>query len=414
MDILQKIQGMLFLIALSLFFLGIPVCLTIYNFYNFFAAKKKQEKLQKPQELQEPQKLMKQKKLQKQRENRRLASYATMILGPGFMAVLYSMWGPVEWQEPVVMGGGGFELHAPVAGPFMLSIIFLAVIAIAGYLVLYTRKTRLPPLMIVFCVAALYIGCGLGIACIIQIAPNLNEAFVYIAVEEYFMILFPVNFIVLAAGLLRDVMKELVDDSSDRPTTVGWLQRTIAKGLNLPALALLAVLPLLGICIALLALLGQQPDAMVKAFTETSDWLLSTKISPPPVNYEGHYLCTAAARGHERVVRPQRMGIRQGHRIVVNRQLCVANAFEQLIAERTPRFHRIVRQLYDRYGYPLSKHIRTPFAADLTYILMLPPECIFLAALYLFDLHPENRIAKQYLPAAISASDISSRQGERI
>ncbi|MHB1453118.1 MAG: DUF6688 domain-containing protein [Saccharofermentanales bacterium] len=342
-----------------------------------------------------------------------MASYATMILGPFFMAVLYSLWSPVKWQEPVVIGGGGFELHAPIAGQFMPTIIFLSVIAIAGYLVLYTRKTHLPPLMIVFCVAALYIGCGLGITCIVQIAPNLNitgdhsiRTFVYITVEEYFMILFPVNFIVLAAGLLRDVMKELVNDSADRPMPAGWLWRTIAKGPNLPALALLAVFPLLGICIALLALFGQQPDAMVKAFTETSDWLLSTKVSPPPVDYEGHYLCTAAAGGHERVVKPQRMGIRQGHRIVVNRQLCVANAFEQLIAERTPRFHRIVRQLYDRHGYPLSKHIRTPFAADITYLLMKPLEWVFLTVLYLFDLRPENRIAKQYLPSVMTGNKI--------
>lgn len=411
MDTVQKIQGLLFIIMLFLFFMGIPLGLTGYNFYSFFAV------FRKPKEQQI---LQKQEKLHKQKENRKLASLSTMILGPAYMAILYSMWGSVEWQDPVIIGGGGFELHAPVAGPFLPTVLFLAVIAIAGYLVLYTRKTRLPPLLIVFCVAALYIGCALGILCIIQMLPNLglpsdhNKAYAYIPVEGYFMILFPVNFIVLAVGLLRDVMKEMVSDPSERPMPAGWLWQMLSKGMNLPALALLAVFPLLGICIALLALFGQQPDAAVKAFTDTSDWLLSTKISPPPVNYEGHYLCTAAASGHERVVRLQRMGIRQGHRIVVNRQLCVANAFEQLISERTPRFHRIVRQLYDRYGYPLSKHIRTPFTADLTYILMKPAEWIFLTTLYLFDLHPENRIARQYLPVAITVNGISSMRGERI
>ena len=42
-------------------------------------------------------------------------------------------------------------------------------------------------------------------------------------------------------------------------------------------------------------------------------------------------LCTVALRGHEKLVRPTRMGLRRGERIVVNRQLCVANAFEQLL-----------------------------------------------------------------------------------
>ena len=36
---------------------------------------------------------------------------------------------------------------------------------------------------------------------------------------------------------------------------------------------------------------------------------------------------------------------------MVNRQLCIANAFEDLIQEKTPRFHHFVRYIYDKYGY---------------------------------------------------------------
>ena len=61
----------------------------------------------------------------------------------------------------------------------------------------------------------------------------------------------------------------------------------------------------------------------------------------------------------------------------MNRQLCVANAFEQVLEERTPRFHRFVRHVYDTYGYPVAKHIRTPLAADITYLVMKPLEWIF-------------------------------------
>lgn len=51
-----------------------------------------------------------------------------------------------------------------------------------------------------------------------------------------------------------------------------------------------------------------------------------------------------------------------------------------------------------KYGYPLSKHINTAKAADITYILMKPLEYFFVIFLYLFDKKPENRIAVQYLP----------------
>jgi hypothetical protein len=85
----------------------------------------------------------------------------------------------------------------------------------------------------------------------------------------------------------------------------------------------------------------------------------------------------------------------------------VANAFEDLLAERLPRLHRGVRAAYDRWGYPLSVHITTPRAADLTYRLMKPAEWAFLTILYLCDAHPERRIARQYRDTAVPAAPSS-------
>ena len=147
----------------------------------------------------------------------------------------------------------------------------------------------------------------------------------------------------------------------------------------------------------ILVLFGQRPDEAIKAFLETSDWTLSTKISPPSVTYDAHYLCTVSLRGHKNIVKPIRMGIRRGEKIVVNRQLCIANAFEDLIQERTPKFHHFIRHIYDKYGYPLSKHINNAIEADITYFIMKPLEWVFLIVLYLFDEKPENRIATQYI-----------------
>ena len=122
------------------------------------------------------------------------------------------------------------------------------------------------------------------------------------------------------------------------------------------------------------------------------------EIAPPPVAYDTHYLCTVSLRGHRKLVKPIRFGMRRGEKIVVNRQLCVANAFEQLIEERAPKFHRAVRQFYDTYGYPISRHINHAWSADIVYLMMKPLEWIFVAVLYLFDEKPENRICSQYLP----------------
>ena len=82
---------------------------------------------------------------------------------------------------------------------------------------------------------------------------------------------------------------------------------------------------------------------------------------------QGHYLCTVAAGGHKEIVKPIRLGRRGKKYIVVNRQLFIANAFEQIIEEKAPRFHYVVRSFYDKYGYPVAKHINSKYAADFVY-----------------------------------------------
>ena len=149
--------------------------------------------------------------------------------------------------------------------------------------------------------------------------------------------------------------------------------------------------------VCLLVLLGQSPSAAIRAWTETSDWNLSQKVAPQNIYYDEHYLCTVAAGGHRKLVRPQRMGVRHGHRVIVNRQLCIANAFEQILEEKTPRFHRAVRKFYDNYGFPIAKLIHSPYIADLIYLLMKPLEWLFLLVLYCTDPRPEDLIAVQYL-----------------
>ena len=57
---------------------------------------------------------------------------------------------------------------------------------------------------------------------------------------------------------------------------------------NWPVIAIVLVIPLVAILICILVLFGQRLDEAIKAFLETSDWTLSTKISPPSVTYDAH------------------------------------------------------------------------------------------------------------------------------
>ena len=134
----------------------------------------------------------------------------------------------------------------------------------------------------------------------------------------------------------------------------------------------------------------------VEVFTRTCGSTFST-IPVTVVEPHGHYLCTVAAGGHPWIVRPIRTGRRRGRAIVVNRQLAIANAFEDLLHERWPRFGAAARSFYDRWGLPLSRVIRTRWMADVVYLAMKPLEWLFYLALVLFDPGaPEVRIDRMY------------------
>ncbi len=159
----------------------------------------------------------------------------------------------------------------------------------------------------------------------------------------------------------------------------------------------LAVTPaLLGLYAVAQALWLRAADGALWPVTHTCDYLLS-RVPIEILPSEGHYLCTVAARGHSWLVRPERLGRRRGIYIVVNRQLAVANAFEDVLHERLPRFGRLARRIYDRLGRPIGHYLRRPLCADLVYLAMKPAECLFYLALLLFDVRdPEVRIDRMY------------------
>ena len=287
-----------------------------------------------------------------------------------------------EWNEPLINS----QKHALIwsgAYPTFFTLAALTLLALIIYS--YRDANSLSPLANVFCISGI-LG---GVVLLLVFDNQLQVA----SFHTFFLLIYSIHLLWVR---IREWQEDRTEISYEN-RLLQWLHRLLNKSRNWPWLAVLIALPTLALVVLILMLFGQQPDSMIKAWTNTADWAFSQKIPPQNLIIDEHYLCTVAAGGHENVVKPQRMGVRHGHPVVVNRQLCIANAFEQVLEEKTPHFHRFLRRNYDRYGYPFAKHIKKKWAMDLIYYLMKPLEWLFLLVLYLVDRKPENRIAMQYI-----------------
>ena len=317
----------------------------------------------------------------------------TVVVG-AFDSMLYAAAFDMTWLPWEVQLYNN-QVHQPIWGEALPTVITLVAIGVLGFVVLASFKLdRLSPIVIVTCIAATYVGSATLLAYSVQVmgrAPILA--------------LPSLNCVVMVVALIGEKVYEWSIDPEhhvgcyDGRGLMDRLNRRLSDSASWPLWALVASLPLLGIVLAVLTLFGQRPDYAVRAWTETADWALSTKEAPVNLTYDEHYLCTIAASGDAALVKPLRYGERHGHRIVVNRQLLVANAFENVLEEKMPRLHGVVRGLYDTYGFPVADLIRhSRIACNVTYVVMKPLEWLFLFVLYLVDVKPENRIAVQYLP----------------
>ncbi len=360
-------------ILFSLLFAVFPVFLTVMNIRNLFA---------------------------KNKLFSRAMEIITFVLGPTLMFILYRMlWNPLPWYESTTDGWLGILYHEPVSN--WTSLLVLFAIAVIGFLMLRVSKGELPPLLTVLSMAAMYMGSAFCLLFILQILPHIATANSIFLFEGFLMVLFPLNFIVFSISVTREIISKETKTHKNRifkSKFLKWCDTLLSKSNKYPIIAFVLMFPLFAVVAAILVLFGQRFDASITAFTQTSDWLFSQKVAPAIEQYGYEYLCTAAAKGHKRVVKPIRMGMRGGKRIIVNRQLCVANAFEELLQKKTPKIHRAVRKIYDAVGCPLAKKIHKPIYADFAYIVIKPIEWFALFILYLFYRNPEEHIARQYFP----------------
>lgn len=348
----------------------IPGGLTILNIYNLFSNRPKRK---------------------------RLASWLTIVIGGIFYLFLYAIaFGTAgDWYEAIY----STQTHYAISSQYGISVILPTMIGFIGLIVLSNVKSdKLPPLISALSIASVIVLNVIQIVFAIQISENIKGSI------DLLLYVYHANIFILSVTVVRDQIRQQIEiyrgieeNNAETGTATGWLYRKIKNISNYTVLIFICLFFLISILEIVFILLGQGLDAPIRAFTDTADWTFSKQIPPPPLEYEGHYLCTVAAGGHKGVVKPLRYGTRRGATIVVNRQLCIANAFEEYIQEKAPVFHGFIRGVYDKYGYPISKHITTPIRADVVYVIMKPLEWLFLIFLYLFDIRPEQRISRQYL-----------------
>lgn len=353
-------------VVILLFFLGIPAVLTLCNLVLLFCEKRWHRVLV------------------------HIVDASIFTFGISFTALYAKIHDFHPWQEQIYVG----DHYSPIAPEMLPTFLALCAVAVAGYLIPRFWGKKLSPLVAALCYGGVFVGLVLVVMLAVQMVPHLPDW------PMALLLLFPFNYILCAVRLMRATVAQYAARVAEQEYSSRVLrvcQHLLSRSASFLLISFLLAVPLLLVVMVILLIFGQQPDAAVRMFTETAEWTLSQQIPPPRLDYQGHYLCTVAACGDERVVKPLRAGKRHGRLIVVNRQLLVANAFEDLLAERAPRLHRVVRATYDRLGLPVSKHITTKRRSNAVYYLMKPLEWVFLAALYTFDRTPENRIHSQYI-----------------
>ena len=293
------------------------------------------------------------------------------------------------------------ECYSPFSDKHALTLIFYFLAFNISMMLVWVKNDILPPLTLTISLIFIVIGIIISITILLQISVHntisLNN---YNSGGEQILFSFaPLFAIFIGYRLTLQVITQKSSDAIERTYSnkyLNILNTFLAKRYRSPLWIAILLLPVFLIITLILVLFGQDINSIIKIFTDTATWTLSQQVHPPVLDHRGHYLCTVAASGHPKIVKPLRVGQRNGRQIIVNRQLLISNAFEEMIQDFSPKLHCLIRSNYDKYGYNISKQINTTLLSSITYILMKPLEWIFLISLYLFCNNPEQKINRQY------------------
>ena len=295
------------------------------------------------------------------------------------------------------------ECYSPFANNHILTLIFYFLVFNISLLLVWTKSKTLPPLTLVLSLISIVIGVIINLGILYQISIHDTSSIdIYYASrtkDSLFFLFTPLLSTIIGIRLFYKIMRQEIRETNNRTYSnkhINNINTFLSTKTKKPFWIFLLMIPVFILVTLILILFGQDTNSIIKVFTDTTTWRLSQQIHPPILDHKGHYLCTVAASGHPKIVKPLRIGRRNGRNIIVNRQLQIANAFEEMIQDFSPKIHSIIRKNYDNYGFNISTKINSIRWSNITYILMKPLEWIFLICLYLFCNKPEEKIHRQY------------------
>jgi len=332
------------------------------------------------------------------------AHVAELVIGVlYFFSLLLFAFGLITHSNPYYRAIDPVSLacYCPFSDKHALTLLFYFVSFNISLFFVWTKSRALPPLTLTLSLLFIVIGILLNIVILFQISVHdISSLYRYDSREDRLLFLFaPILSIVIGTLLIIQVMVKEINIASERTYSnkyLHFLNVFLATRSKNPIWIVVLLFPVFFTVTIVLILFGQDVNSIIQVFTDTATWKFSQQMHPPLLDHKGHYLCTIAATGDPKIVKPLRIGKRNGNQIIVNRQLLIANAFEEMIRDISPKLHSVIRTLYDTYGYNLSRRITTVQLSNLTYILMKPLEWFFLICLYLFCTEPEKRINRQY------------------
>ena len=194
-----------------------------------------------------------------------------------------------DWQTQLY----NEEMHNPLYQESIPTLVLILILAVAGYYTLNIIKINdTPPLIPVLSMSAMYAG----VIVILVFTIHIFDFSDFLTTDHYI-------WVIISAVREFEVSPERMNRIEDSGI-LKEADRLLLNSRHWPVFALILMFPLLGILVCILMLFGQAPDSLIKAFTETADYNFSQMIPPQNLYYDEHYLCTAAAGGDKKIVKP--------------------------------------------------------------------------------------------------------------
>ena len=287
---------------------------------------------------------------------------------------------------------------------YILSIWILTALNIYFYFFSRSNKFSAGPLTLVIIPSILISGIIIAIIQFIHFSSFLVYGSAFLIIFPLFSIfVFPIFSLIQSVILLSTELYSVLQLNKQKVLNSKNKNKVIEKLANFyfgknALIAQLLTFPIfITVAQFLFTILTEKPDSLIQAFLESSDGIFSQGINDNKRPPQPEYICTIAAYGNSRMVKPLHYGIRGGKVIRVTRQLKICNAFEEVMEEKYPKTQRFLRKQYDNLQIPIDKWKTVTTVSNILYLIIKPMEWFFLIILYLVCKNPETKIGKQYL-----------------